>query len=216
MSLEIRITIPHLKEMSKPVTIAVTGNAGSGKTVVCDRFRELGIPVIFLDNLAREVVLPGSAGLAGIAERFGKGMLCSDGTLDRKALRQLVIRDERARLDLEAILHPEIIALMHSRIGQAQKEGAKVVMIEVPLLFENNLTALFDRVLLVSADQTQQIHRLVGRDRVSEADARGLLAVQMPDDKKRDKADFIINNRGSIEELIKTVDRLYQMIYQKI
>ncbi|MDX9787735.1 MAG: dephospho-CoA kinase [Desulfobacterales bacterium] len=215
MSLEVRSTIPDLSEKTKPVTIAVTGNAGSGKTVVCGRFKALGVPVIFSDALAREVVMPGSAVLSRISERFGDELLTPDGSLDRSAMRRLMLQDDQARRDLEALLHPEIISLMRARIRQAGKEGARVVMVEVPLLFEGNAASFFDRVLLVTADNARQVTRLVARDRVSDADAHALLGAQMPDDQKRERSDFIINNNGSIEELIKTVDRLYQMIYQK-
>lgn len=215
MSLEIRTSIPDLTEKTKPVTIAVTGNAGSGKTVVCDRFKALGVPVILSDALAREVVMPGSAALERISLRFGKEVLAPDGSLDRPAMRRLMLKDDQARRDLEALLHPAIISLMRERIRQAEKEGAPLVMIEVPLLFEGNVASHFDRVLLVVADKNSRVNRLRERDQVSAADAQTLLNAQMPDDQKRARSDYIITNDGSIEDLIKTVDRLYQMIYQK-
>jgi dephospho-CoA kinase len=216
MPLEQKSTIPHLCQKTKPVTIAVTGNAGSGKTTVCERLKSLGLPVILLDALAREVVNPGSVALQKIEKRFGKHILSDDGSLNRPALRRIILEDDAMRRDLEAILHPEIISLMRQRIREAGKAGAAIVIVEVPLLFEFDMRGQFDLVLLVTADHCFQIERLTARDKVSPGDARALIGAQMPDEQKRERSDFVINNNGSHSELINSVDRFHQMVYQKI
>jgi dephospho-CoA kinase len=216
MSLEQKSTITHLRQKTKPVTIAVTGNAGSGKTTVCDHLKSLGLPVIILDTLAREVVNPGSRALMTISNRFGKHILSDDGSLNRSELRRIILENDVLRRELEAILHPEIISLMHQRIGEAGKNGAAMVMVEVPLLFELDMMGQFDLVLLVTADSHLQIKRLTARDNVTSGDAGALIGTQMPDELKKEHSDFIINNNGSHLELINSVDRFYQMVYQKI
>jgi dephospho-CoA kinase len=216
MSLEQRSTITHLHPKLKPVTIAVTGNAGSGKTTVCDHLKSLGLPVIILDALAREVVNPGSPALLKISNHFGNRIIADDGSLNRSALRHIILKDETLRRELEKILHPEIISLMHQRISEAGKGGAAIVIIEVPLLFELDMKDSFDLVLLVTAESRLQIERLAERDKVTPGDATALIKAQMPDAQKIKHSDFIINNNGCHSELINSVDRFHQMIYQKI
>jgi dephospho-CoA kinase len=207
------ISINHIDKKSKPVTLAVTGNAGSGKTLVCNRFQSLGIPTILLDGLAREAVCQGSAALLKLFARFGEEILLNDGTLNRSKLREIILIDETARRDLEAILHPEILSLMDQRISEAGRNGASIVIVEVPLLFELELASRFDIVLLVTADKNTHIERLVKRDNVTPVSADKLLSAQMPDEYKRDKAHFIIHNIGSTEELIDSVDQICQIIF---
>ncbi|MFH0729190.1 MAG: dephospho-CoA kinase [Pseudomonadota bacterium] len=214
--MERRSTITHLPQKSKPVTIAVTGNAGSGKTTVCDHLKSLGLPVIILDALAREVVGPGSPALLKISHHFGKRILTDDGFLNRPALRHIILEDETQRHELEKILHPEIISLMHRRISEAGERGAAIVIIEVPLLFELDMRDRFDLVLLVTAESRFQVERLAHRDKVTPGDAAALIKAQMPDIKKREYSDFIINNNGCQSELINSVDRFHQIVYQKI
>lgn len=214
--LEQRSTVNHLSKKPTPVTIVVTGNAGSGKTSVCHRFDSLGVPVIMLDVLAREVVCPGSKALSQISRHFGKGVLSDDGSLNRAVLRRLILKDETARRDLEAMLHPEIIALMRRRIDEAGKNGAPIVIVEVPLLFELGMMSQFDLVLLITARSAACIDRLVVRDHVTATDADALLKAQMPDDRKREGVDFIIHNNGSMPDLIDAVDRFYQIVRQEV
>ena len=216
MSLEQKLTINHLCLKTKPVTIAVTGNAGSGKTTVCNHLKSLGLPVILLDTLAREVVNPGSEALLKISNHFGKHILSDDGSLNRPALRRIILEDDALRRELEAILHPEIISLMHQRISHAGKDGAAIVIVEVPLLFELGMRGRFDLVLLVTADSRLQIERLTARDNVTQRDAGALIGAQMPDEQKKEDSEFIINNNGSHSELIKSVDRFHQIVYQEI
>jgi len=198
---------------SLPVTVAVTGGAGSGKSSVCRHLAAKGARLIDADRIAREVVMPGTRGLGKVVDRFGPSMLTPDGALDRAALRREILADDRARRDLEAIVHPEILALMKTRIKEAAEAGCELVVAEVPLLFELGMGGEFDRTVLVKARRDIKVKRLTVRDHVSEADARRLLGLQMPDAEKEKLADIVIENNGAIEDLIKNVDRLQEMLY---
>ena len=124
---------------SKSIKIAVTGTAASGKSLVSDRFRQLGLKVISLDTLARKAVEPDQAAYSKIIERFGKGVLKSDGRIDRKQLRKRIISDQKAKCDLEALVHPEIKKMMLSELKKSDPIQAPFIVIEVPLLFEVGL-----------------------------------------------------------------------------
>ncbi len=197
------------------IRIAVTGGAGSGKSLVCKRFRELGAAVIDCDELAREVVAPGSYAYRNIIAYFGKSVTCADGTLDRGRLRRKIVSDESARSVLNGIVHPEIIRLMQARMVQAEAAGKEMIVVEVPLLFELGLESRFDGVIVVSVSSEAQLQRLAARDHISLDQARALADTQMPDAQKRRKAMFLIENNGSIEDLIRAVDEMYKKFCQK-
>ena len=201
--------------MAKVVKIAVTGSAGSGKTSVCDRFRELGLKVISSDSLAREAVAPGTAAYEMIVDAFGKQILRKDGTLNRQMLRRMMITDDNTRKILGQCIHPEINRLMHLKMAEAEKESIPVVVIEVPLLFESGMENRFDAIIVVFSDRELQIKRLVKRDTVSRREAKALLSVQIPDEDKIEQSDFVIKNNDSSVEMIKSVDHIYEKIYQK-
>jgi dephospho-CoA kinase len=196
-----------------PVTVAVTGGAGSGKSLVCRLLAKKGAHLIDADQVAREVVMPGTDGLKKVIDRFGPSVLKADGSLDRAVLRRRILGDERARRDLEAIVHPEILSLMEARVMAASETGCEVVVAEVPLLFELGMASRFDRTVLVKARRRIKIERLIARDQVSEIDAGRLLDLQMPDVEKEKHADIVIENNGNVEDLIKNVDRVHEMIY---
>jgi dephospho-CoA kinase len=195
--------------------IAVTGGAGSGKTSVCNRLKELGLKVISSDTLARKVVAPGGAAYQKIVQHFGKKILLPDGHLNRHKLRQIIINDDASRAALERCIHPEITKLVQLNIAQAQQDGERFVLIEVPLLFELGIQDQFDIVLMISAARELRIQRLMERDNVTRNEAEDLINVQLPDDEKEKQADFIIKNNGSMDQLIRSVDRFYQKYRQK-
>ena len=195
------------------IKVAVTGGAGAGKTLVCECFRRLGAFVIDLDDLAREAVSPGSPGLKAIVDHFGRGILKSDGALNRRKLRGLITRDARERAVLEQITHPEIWRLFEERvavIGSGRQHA--VLVVEVPLLIEVGMQDQFDVVVLVEAGTDLQQRRLMARDGSSEADARALMGIQMVSEKKRPYADHIVMNRGSVTETEAAVRRIYEKI----
>ena len=195
--------------------VAVTGCAGSGKTSVCNRFKELGVKVISSDVLAREAVAQDSPAYNKIINYFGKKVLKKDGGLNRRMLRRIIINDNIAKKALESFVHPEIIKLMHSQMIKAEKDGNHVVLVEVPLLFESGLEDRFDVVIAVIAGRKLRVKRLMDRDDVSGEDAEALLNYQLPDEDKARRAEFVIKNDGSFARMIRSVDHLYKDLVQK-
>ena len=198
------------KTRTKVLKVAVTGGAGSGKTFVCNRLKELGIKVISSDVMAREAVAPNSTAHKKIVDFFGETVLLSDGTLNRKMLRRMIVNDDVARLTLERIVHPEISNLIQEKIACAEKEGFDIVVVEVPLLFELSMQEQFDWIILVSAGHELRVKRLMARDNISRDEAENLLHVQMPDKDKIGRADFVLSNEGSRARLVEAVDFLYE------
>lgn len=201
--------------MLKIKKVAITGSAGSGKTIVCSRFQELGLRVINSDALAREAVSPCSTAYKKIINFFGKKVLNDDATLNRRMIRRMIIHDDALRKALEQFIHPEIIKLMKSQITAAEKDGNPVVVVEVPLLFELDMVSWFDEIIVVTAKQELRLKRLMDRDNISRADAKDLLNIQMPDEEKAGRADFVLQNNGSVEQLIKFVDICYKKFLLK-
>lgn len=206
------------KQLTSILKVAVTGSAASGKTLVCKRLGELGVRVVSADVLARKAVAQGTVAFENIVAYFGKRVLNPNGHLDRRALRRIVFADDSARKTLEAFVHPEIVHLMQIEMVNAEKAGEPVIVVEVPLLFESGLETLFDLTVNVSAPFEMQIQRLMGRDKVSRDEARALLEAQLPDDVKSSRADIVLKNSGSIEQINSSVDSLYEMfskLYRK-
>ncbi len=199
----------------KVLKVAVTGGAGSGKTTVCNRLKELGVKVISSDALAKEAVAQGSLAHEKIVNYFGKKILLNDGNLNRQELRSIIINDDVARLALERFIHPEISRLMHLRIAQAEQDGDTVLLVEVPLLFELGMAEQFDVVIVVSADHELRVKRLMDRDNVSRDEAEDLINVQMPQAEKAERAEFVLANDCSKDQLIRSVDLLFNNFFQK-
>jgi dephospho-CoA kinase len=199
-----------INPIKKVFKVAVTGGAGSGKSSVCNRLKELGIIIISSDALAREAVAPGAAAYEKILNYFGKKVMLSDGKLNRQMLRRMIVNDDTARRSLERFIHPEISKLMQRKMAQAQQNGDRVVAVEVPLLFELGMEKQFDLIVVVRADPNLRIKRLMDRDKVSREDAEELLNVQMPDSEKVKRGGFVLLNNGSTEQLISSVNRLYE------
>ena len=190
--------------------VGLTGGIGAGKSLVSILLAERGAVVIDYDLMAREAVAVGTPALDAIVARFGPGVLLPDGTLDRPALGAVVFGDEDARRDLEAITHPAIGALAWERDGAAP-DGA-VVVHDHPLLVETGLAELMDMVVVVDAPEDVQIDRLVRLRRMSEADARSRMGAQATREDRIAAADVVIDNSGSVEELVPQVDALWQRV----
>ncbi len=199
----------------KVLKVAVTGGAGSGKTTVCNRLKGLGVKVISSDALAKEAVAQGSLAHEKIVNYFGKKVLLSDGNLNRQELRSIIINDDVARLALERFIHPEISRLMHLRIAQAEQDGDPVLLVEVPLLFELGMAEQFDVIIVVSADHELRVKRLMDRDKVSRDEAEDLINVQMPQAEKVERAEFVLANDCSKDQLTRSVDLLFNNFFQK-
>jgi dephospho-CoA kinase len=199
-----------VKTLKKVFKVAVTGGAGSGKSSVCNRLKELGITIISSDVLAREAVAPGSTAHKKILNYFGEKVVLSDGKLNRQILRRIIVNDGAARRSLERFIHPEITKLMKRKIAQAEQHGDRVIAVEVPLLFELGMEKQFDIIVVVSADPKVRVKRLMNRDNVSREDAEELLSVQMPDQEKVKRGGVVLSNTGSAKQLISSVDRFYE------
>lgn len=189
--------------------IGLTGNIASGKSVVAEMLARKGATIIDADELSRAAVVPGSPALDAIIGRWGKSILTAEGTLDRAALRKTVFHD-RSELDaLNEIVHPEVRRLRIAEIEAARTRGDRVVVSVIPLLFERHLAEDFDSIVLVDAPRDVRLERIV-RDRgIEEAEAMDMIASQMPAELKRARADWVIENDGSIEDLEGEVDRLW-------
>lgn len=189
--------------------VGLTGNIAAGKSAVAARLAAHGAPIIDADLLAREAVAPGSAALAAIAARFGPQMLAPDGSLDRAALRQVVFRDAGARDALNAIVHPEVARLRAAAVARLRESGAPLVICDIPLLFETGLDREMDRIILVDAPVEVRRERLM-RDRgLSAADADAMIAAQLPAERKRGHADYLIENDGTRDALDAQVDAVW-------
>lgn len=195
--------------------VGLTGNIASGKSSVARLLAERGASIVDADLLAREAVRPRTPALEQIVERWGEAVLNPDGTLDRAALRMRVFGN-RAELDaLNGIVHPEVGRLRDRRVREARERGEAIVVCDIPLLFESNLAEQFDRIILVDAPRPVRLERLV-RDRgLHEAEAMDMIAAQMPAELKRARADFVIDNVGTREELAREVDRVWQALSEE-
>jgi dephospho-CoA kinase len=181
--------------------IGLTGGIASGKSTVAAILQQLGTAIVNADELAREVVQPGTPGWKEIVDSFGADVLQPDRTLDRQKLRNIVFNDPEARKKLEAVIHPRVRALAQQRIQEHAAAGFEIVVYEVPLLFEGNLQNSLRPVVLVATDVETQKKRLQHRDGLSESDAEKHIAAQMSLAEKRRLADHVIENDGSLEDL---------------
>jgi dephospho-CoA kinase len=187
--------------------VALTGGIGAGKSEVAKRLAELGAIVIDSDRLARQVVEPGTDGLAEVVAAFGPEVLGPDGALDRPALGRRVFGDEVARHGLEAIIHPRVRARSAELIAAAPPDA--VVVNDIPLLVESGLSGGFDVVVVVAASEETRLRRLAQARGMSAEEVRSRMAAQATDEQRRAAADVVLDNDGSLEELRAAVDRLW-------
>ncbi|HNN65136.1 MAG TPA: dephospho-CoA kinase [Pseudomonadales bacterium] len=187
--------------------IGLTGGIGSGKSAVSDRFAQHGITIVDADVASRVVVEPGRPALTRIAEHFGAELITSSGTLDRALLRSKVFSSEQERKWLEALLHPLIAEEIQS--GLANSRSPYTVLVS-PLLLETTQHSYVDRILVVDVPVELQLHRTMARDNNSESQVRAIIAAQMARDTRRSRADDLISNDGSLEQLQQQVDALHQ------
>ncbi|TVP42288.1 MAG: dephospho-CoA kinase [Gemmatimonadales bacterium] len=184
-----------------PLQVGLTGNVASGKSTVARRWAAAGVPVVSADDLAREAVAPGSAGLEAVVEAFGDAMLDSAGELDRPKLRAAVFADPEARARLEGILHPRIARLRSAWVTDRTREGHRLVVSEIPLLFEAGLEDAVDRIVLVDAPREERCRRLVEDRGLDPAQARQIIDAQLDPAAKRPRSHHVIDNDGSLAEL---------------
>ena len=192
--------------------VGLTGNIGSGKSTVAQMLSERGATIIDADVLARRAVELGTAGFEKIIAKWGAVVLGPDGHLDRAALRRVVFADHEQLEELNQIVHPEVERLRGRLVEQARKRGDRLVICDIPLLFERHMTDRFDRIILVDAHRGVRLERLVKDRGLTETEAMDMIAAQMPAELKRARADFIIENDGTLTQLERRVQDVWSTL----
>ncbi|MDN3520721.1 dephospho-CoA kinase [Halomonas ramblicola] len=198
--------------------VGLTGGIASGKSTVARAFAALGVPWVDADDVAREVVEPGEPALAEIAARHGTRVLNDDGGLNRRALREIVFNDPDERRWLESVTHPRIRTRLLEHLARLQAGGAPYVLLVSPLLFESGQSAMVDRCLVIDVPETLQIERTAARDDVDAAQARAIVAAQMPREARLAWADEVLDNSGdeaAMRRRVAELDRLYRAMASK-
>lgn len=188
--------------------LGLTGGIATGKSTVTGMLRERGIPVIDADQIAREVVEPGKPAYEAIVRHFGRDILLEDGEINRKKLGEIVFSDEAERQKLNAIVHPEVRRVMREEAEAAEANGADIVFMDIPLLFESKLQYMVEKIVLVYAPADMQLARMMERDELEEEQAQKRLRAQFPIDQKKKDADFLIDNSTTREETERQVEKL--------
>ncbi|WP_098012889.1 dephospho-CoA kinase [Streptomyces sp. sk226] len=194
--------------------VGLTGGIGAGKSEVSRLLVERGAVLIDSDRIAREVVEPGTPGLAAVVEEFGPDVLTAEGTLDRPALGALVFADDQRRAALNAIVHP-LVGARAAELERAAPEDA-VVVHDVPLLTENGLAPFYDLVVVVDASAETQLDRLVSLRGMTESDARARMAAQATREERRAVADLVVDNDGTHEALVEQVDAVWDELVRRV
>jgi dephospho-CoA kinase len=191
------------------LNVALTGNIAAGKSTVIAFFRQWGATIIDADELVREVEAPGTAVLAAIARRFGPGVLSADGTLDRAALRSKVLGDDASLAALNALVHPAVERRREALVDAAWKRGDRIVVNDIPLLFEVLDPDQFDAVVLVDAPVAVRRARLRALRGLSADDADRMIAAQQASERKRKKSHYVIDNDDTLEALERRTRSVY-------
>jgi dephospho-CoA kinase len=192
--------------------VGMTGNIASGKSEAAKRFAALGATIVDADVLARDAVAMGSPAYDRVVARWGPQVLAPDGSLDREALRHAVFADKEQLEELNAIVHPGVNKLRRKMVAEARKRGDAVLIYVVPLLFERRLAAEFDKIILIDAPRELRFERLVKLRGVSADDASNMISAQMLAELKRARADFVIENDGTLPHLQAQVDSVWKRL----
>jgi dephospho-CoA kinase len=192
--------------------VGLTGNIGSGKSTVAQMLSEHGATIIDADVLARRAVELGTASYDKIVARWGSDVLAPDGQLDRAALRRIVFSDHEQLEELNQIVHPEVERLRTRLVEQARVRNDRIVICDIPLLFERHMTDRFDRIILVDAHRAVRLERLVKDRGLGATEAMDMIAAQMPAELKRARADFVIDNDGTLTQLERRVHDVWSAL----
>ncbi len=193
------------------LVVGLTGGIASGKSSVARMFQEMGAHVIDADELAREVVKPGTPGWREVVETFGEEYLLPDGSLDRKKLAKRIFSHPPDKAKLEAIIHPRILELRERRTREIlEKHPHAVIIFEVPLLIEKGLQDKVDKVVVVWVPRELQIRRLMERDGLTRQEAQERLKSQLPLDEKLKYAHYVIDNSGPLKETRRQAEAVYR------
>ena len=194
--------------------VGLTGNIASGKSTVAQMLSERGATIIDADVLARRAVEVGTPGYRRIVERWGDAVLAPDKRLDRAALRGIVFANPEELEDLNAIVHPEVERMRDQLVRAAAERGDRIVVCDIPLLFERHLGENFDRIILVDAPRPVRLERLVSHRGLHEPEATDMITAQMPAELKRARADIVIDNDGTPAQLERDVEAAWARLLQ--
>lgn len=190
--------------------IGLTGGIGSGKTTVSDYLRTKGFSVIDADKVSREIVAPGMRANLAIKSAFGSDFINLDGTLNRKKLGSLVFSQPEKLDCLNKIMHQEINGVIKKRILELEEKKGKVIFVDAPLLFETGLDQLTQETWVIDMPENLRLNRIMERDQISRQDAAAIMANQMDQKTKNEKATIVIDNSTGMEELLKKIDQLVE------
>jgi dephospho-CoA kinase len=194
--------------------VGLTGNIASGKSTVSQMLSERGATIIDADVLARRAVEAGTPAYRRIVERWGDAVLAPNGHLDRAALRGIVFANPDELEHLNAIVHPEVERMRDRMVREALERGDRIVVSDIPLLFERHLGGNFDRIILVDAPRPLRLERLVNDRGLSEPEAMDMITAQMPAELKRARADIVIDNDGTLAKLERDVEAAWATLLQ--
>lgn len=197
------------------ISVALTGNIGSGKSTVAGLFRQWGATVIDADEIVREVQAPAQPVLKEIAARFGPDVIARDGSLDRGALRARVLADPRALSDLNRIVHPEVHRRRIALLAEARARGDRIVVSDIPLLFETDDPDAFDAVVLVDAPAAVRRARLLASRTLGADEADRMMANQLSPAIKRSRSDYVIDNDGDFADLERDARAVWQSLLSR-
>ncbi len=193
--------------------VGLTGSIATGKSYVCEIFRELGCHVIDADRTARDVVMAGTPGLAKIAEEFGNDVLTPGGELDRGKMAAIVFADEEKRLLLNSIIHPLVFEAQNKWLAERQAEDpGGIAIVDAALMIESGGYKRFNRLIVVWCDPAIQLQRLKLRDDLPETDARKRIAAQMPQEEKKRYADFLIDTSNGYDDTRRQVGEVFKKL----
>jgi dephospho-CoA kinase len=204
------MTSPGGKAAARPRRVALTGGIATGKSHCLAVFKRLGASVIDADQLARDVVAPGSEGLDAVVTRFGRSVLLADGQLNRAALGMIVFADPTARQHLEEIIHPRVYKEVERWFGALT---APIGIADIPLLFETSRDGDFDLIVVAACRPDQQLSRLMARTNLSEASARVRIAAQLPLADKVARADFVIDTGGTEDQTASRTEKVWNQLH---
>ena len=197
---------------NRPYIIGLTGGIATGKSTAARYLESLGAVQIDADEISHALTADGGEALPEIRETFGDGVFREDGTLDRRALANLVFSDPASRRALEGIMHPRVQRTMMSRVDEAAESGARLVFLNVPLLFETGMDALCDETWVVQVKPETQLRRVMERDSVDEAQAMERIGSQMSQEEKAERATVVVNNDHTVERLQNELSGLYHNV----
>ena len=194
------------------LVVGLTGGLASGKSVASKTLRDLGLPIIDADLIAREMVKPNEAGYRDIVDHFGKGILNPDRTINRRKLAKIIFSDSKERERLNSLLHPRIVKEIKRTIENFKEKGEGMVIVDAALLIAAGQLPLVDKLIVVIVSERLQIKRLAQRDHLTEKEARERIATQMPLSEKMKLADYVINNSRSVKKTIKRTKEVYDQL----